>query len=742
MTGTIVGLAARLCSSRRALRALAAMLLLFTIVAPQYAETIHQISSGITVTVEENGRYSIQTADPNWVFMGTLPAIPSELKSKEGHDGIGDYDEITFTFGTREGSIRTYPSSAAVLFTDQYTTGTPNADGFPKLSVSPEVPGRLSFRGKWSQFHFDLSGAEGPWVYFDDAGHSFVLSPASDFMVANLNLTDAREIESRISPLIKDIPSGLAHRTLLVVANGINRAFDAWGHALTDLNGKVRPANDADPSLKSLGYWTDNGAGYYYDFEASLGYTGTLLAVKDEFAKAGLALGYMQIDSWWYPKGEDGHWNHYPPYSPEGITRYEAHPDIFPNGLGGFQKDLGLPLITHARWIDAKSPYRQQYKMSNNVIVDPAYWMTVGANLRDWGVFGYEQDWLDEWATADYNMSDQNAFVDDMAHMSKTFGLSMQYCMATPRHFLQSTKYGNLTTIRVSEDVFTRDKWDQFFYSSRLASALGVYPFTDVFGSGEKISTLIATLSAGIVGVGDRLGQVNAANLLYAVRPDGIIVKPDVPAVPTDESILNDAHAAGEPLVSYTYTDHGPMRALYIFAHPRTDDRTFTFTTDKLGLSGAVYVYNWLADKGRRINGNEAWTQTIHGDPSYLVAVPVGRSGIAFLGDAGKFVPLGKKRVSELSDDGTVNATIEFAPSEQSITVHGWAPVMPIATALDGSVGAVTYASDTGRFDVEVFPGNSGSARIRLSAPSITFRKRLLRNNIRIQSPTQIVPPP
>ena len=431
-------------------------------------------------------------------------------------------------------------------------------------------------------------------MYFDDAGHSFLLSSASDFMVANLNLTDDSEIESRISPRIKDIPRGLAHRTLLVVANGINRAFDAWGHALTDLNGKVRPANDADPSLKSLGYWTDNGASYYYDYEESLGYTGTLLAVKDEFAKAGVALGYMQIDSWWYPKGEDGHWNHFAPWNPEGIHRYEAHPDIFPKGLGGFQKDLALPLITHARWIDAKSPYRQKYKMSNNVIVDPAYWMTVGANLHEWGVFGYEQDWLDEWATAAYNLDDQNAFVDNMARMSDTFGLSMQYCMATPRHFLQSTKYGNLTTIRVSEDVFTRDKWDQFFYSSRLASALGVYPFTDVFGSNEKISTLIATLSAGIVGVGDRLGEVNAENLLYAVRPDGIIVKPDVPAVPTDESILNDAHNAGEPLVSYTYTDHGPMRALYVFAHPRTDDRTFTFTPEKLGLSGNVYVYNWL----------------------------------------------------------------------------------------------------------------------------------------------------
>ncbi|MGH9419200.1 MAG: hypothetical protein ACRD3J_04440, partial [Thermoanaerobaculia bacterium] len=344
--------------------------------------------------------------------------------------------------------IRTYTGRPAVLFTDHYTASATNDEGFPKLSVSPSVPWRMSFLGKWSAFQFNLSGPDGPWMYFDDAGHSFILSPASDFMVARLHLSEDNEIESRISPRIKTIPGGLAHQTLLVVANGMNKAFDTWGHALTDLGGKTRPANDADPSLRSLGYWTDNGAGYYYDYEPELGYTGTLLAMKDAFAKSGVSLGYMQLDSWFYPKGESGDWNPPPMQWAFGINRYEAHPDLFPKGLGGFQKDLGLPLITHARWIDAKSPYRQKYRMSNNVIVDPAYWMTIGANLRDAGVFGYEQDWLDENATAAYNIDDQNAFMDDMGRMSDTFGLSLQFCMATPRHFLQSSRYNNLTTIR------------------------------------------------------------------------------------------------------------------------------------------------------------------------------------------------------------------------------------------------------------------------------------------------------
>jgi hypothetical protein len=704
-------------SAPRTLCALAVPVVLLA-AAPLRADTIHESAVGITITVEHDGHYAVRASDPNWVFSGFLPTPASDLKIAKGHDGIGDYHEISFTFGAdREGSIRSYPAKAAVLFTDRHTTASANDAGFPKLSTSPAAPFHLSFLGKWSAFHFDLSGTEGPWVSFDDAGHSFILSPASDFMVANLNHSADDQIESRISPRIATIPQGLVHRTLLVVANGINRAFDTWGQALTDLNGKTRPANDADPSLKSLGYWTDNGAGYYYDWEPSLGYTGTLLAVKDEFAKAGIALGYMQLDSWWYPKGENGDWDRPPERGPQGILRYEAHPQIFPKGLAAFQKDLGLPLITHARWIDAKSPYRKQYKMSNNVITDPAYWMSVGNYLRDAGVFGYEQDWLDVQATADYKLDDQNAFMDNMDLLGKGFGLSLQYCMATPRHFLQSSRYDNITTIRVSEDNFTSDKWDQFFYSSRLASAVGVYPFTDVFASNEKVNLLLATLSAGVVGVGDRIGEINGDNLLYAVRPDGVIVKPDVPAVPTDESIVNDAHDAGEPLVAFTYTDHGPMRALYVFAHPRTEDRTATFSPESLGVGGDVYVYDWMADKGRKADGGAPFTKFIHGDPSYLVVVPVGKSGIAFLGDLGKFVPLGKKRVSELSDDGMLEARLELASSETSITVEGWANSAPHFDAEDGRLGELTFNEQSKRFRVEVFPGKSGFARIRGFVP-------------------------
>ena len=107
----------------------------------------------------------------------------------------------------------------------------------------------------------------------------------------------------------------------------------------------------------------------------------------------------------------------------------------------------------------------------------------------------------------------------------------------------------------------------------------------------------------------------------------------------------------------------------------------------------------------------------IHGDPAYVVIVPVGPSGIAFLGDLGKFVPLGKKRVTELSDDGVLQAAFAFAPGEQSIIVQGWAAAAPSASADEGSLGRVAFDDVTGRFRVEVFPGESGAARISLFVP-------------------------
>ena len=79
-------------------------------------------------------------------------------------------------------------------------------------------------------------------------------------MNATLSMGPHEELLGGIATDSEDIPPGFAMTSALVIAPGINRVFDVWGRFLTDLAGKKRPGNNADVSLKYLGYWTDHGA--------------------------------------------------------------------------------------------------------------------------------------------------------------------------------------------------------------------------------------------------------------------------------------------------------------------------------------------------------------------------------------------------------------------------------------------------------------------------------------------------
>src|SRR5262249_18617603 len=282
----------------------------------------------------------------------------------------------------------------------------------------------LTYQGIFGSHRFSVFAADSPWIFFDARGNTFILSPASHFNVANTVLRDGHDIESGIDRAINTLPQDFRHDTILAIGKGVNKAFDTWGRVLTDLLGKNRPANDADLVLSRLGYWTDNGASYYYKFEPELGYAGTLVRIKQEFEKRGAPLGYLQLDSWFYPKGPAAKWD-----ATGGIYHNEASPDLFARGLTRFQQDLGIRLVTHARWIDTGSPYRRQYRMSNNVITDPLYWDAIAEYLRGSGAVTYEQDWLGAQAETNMSLDDGKPYLGNMSRAMLEKNLTIQYCM-------------------------------------------------------------------------------------------------------------------------------------------------------------------------------------------------------------------------------------------------------------------------------------------------------------------------
>jgi len=518
-------------------------------------------------------------------------------------------------------------------------------------------------------------------------------------MVARMTGDGQKEIASVFNPHLRDLPAGFTQQTLVVFGKGINKTWDLWGHSLLKLNGSRRPANDADTVLKYLGYWTDNGAAYYYNYIMDKGYAGTLLSLAEHYRQEEIPIHYLQLDSWWYYKTTTtvdgkpgkakksnklpaGEWNRY-----GGLLQYKAHPDLFPNGLDAFQKTAGLPLVTHNRWIDPASPYHQRYKISGMAAIDPKWWESIAAYMKASGIITYEQDWLDQiylYSPAfSSNVDTGQAFLDNMARACKKRGITMQYCMPYPCYFLQGSKYENLTTIRPSNDRFNTNRWNDFLYTSRLASSLGIWPWSDVYMSSEVNNVLLSTLSAGPVGAGDAIGAEHKQVLLQAVRADGVIVKPDASIVPLDQSYIADARQEPAPLTSSTWTEHDGIKTAYVFAfnRPQSPGAEVHFTLGELGINNPAYVYDYFSGAGQLVPETGDFSAPLaKGAAAFYVVAPVGKSGIAFLGDKDKFVGTGRQRIAALHDEpGKLTVEVILAAAEKSVVLHGFAADPPEA---------------------------------------------------------------
>jgi hypothetical protein len=156
------------------------------------------------------------------------------------------------------------------------------------------------------------------------------------------------------------------------------------------------------------------------------------------------------------------------------------------------------------------------------------------------------------------------------------------------------------------------------------------------------------------------------------------------------------------------------MHAEYVFAYPRGAERKIRVDPAALGFSRGVYVFDFLARTGHVVTTGPI-EEELSGDYGYFVVVPLGKSGIAFIGDAGQFVTLGKQRIPEVSDDGSVEVSIAFARGEGPRTLIGYSPTLPKVKASDGSAAPPSYNSGTHLFRVEVSAGADAMALVRIS---------------------------
>ncbi|MGH3168473.1 MAG: carbohydrate-binding protein, partial [Trebonia sp.] len=173
------------------------------------------------------------------------------------------------------------------------------------------------------------------------------------------------------------------------------------------------------------------------------------------------------------------------------------------------------------------------------------------------------------------------------------------------------------------------------------------------------------------------------------------------------------ATATGQSGGNINYLGISPGQA------PTTPTQTATFSPNDIGISGTAYVYDYFAGAGTVVAPGGNYSATVTSGTYYVVA-PVSRSGVAFLGDAGKFVSLGRERITSLGQQGgAVHAMVAFAGGEGPVTLHGYSARQPSVSvgggsAGGGSVGTVSYDPGSRLFQFTVSPGPDGQASVTI----------------------------
>lgn len=172
--------------------------------------------------------------------------------------------------------------------------------------------------------------------------------------------------------------------------------------------------------------------------------------------------------------------------------------------------------------------------------------------------------------------------------------MPVQMCMALPSDLMASLQFDSVTNYRASDDYASEGNMD-IGGSALLAFALGLRPSKDNFwthrpqsavdsgkpwgvkdnpGANCELNLIIATLSTGPVGIGDKAGNTNRTLLLRSIRPDGLIIQPDKPVTSIDAMLTPPSwgrRPSGHLWTTYAHVPGGPasgqeLRWYYVLA--------------------------------------------------------------------------------------------------------------------------------------------------------------------------------
>jgi len=555
---------------------------------------------------------------------------------------------------------------------------------------------------------------------------------------------------------LDEIPAGFASELAVWAGSGPRACLDAWAGFLRARHRTVRPGRYADELGARLSYWTDNGAAYWYRSEPGLGGVApTLVAAAETLRAQDVPFRVFQLDSWFYPHEQLRPFDD-PDITvpPTGLMNWDARPDILPDGIPALRHALGdPPLATHCRHFASASPYFEIYDAWRDGDrahpKDAALYERLLHQAASWGVVTFEHDWLIECFLGVRGLREApgraRAWQEGLDAAAAQHGLTLQLCMASPADFFQSLTLRQVTSIRTSGDykyvIGNGALWAWFLYGNALARALGLHPFKDVFlsrrdGDGPRdgdphceAEALLSALSAGPVGIGDRVGRTDRALLMRTCRADGVLVKPDAPIAALDRCFAAHAVIEHAPLVGATHSTHAAGTWVYLasfHASRVVEPLRFRVAFAELGAerpAAPVLAYDWRSGRMERIAPDGGFELTLAPlEWDYRVLSPITIAGgceIAIVGDVACYATAGDKRVADVraSEEG-VSIDVLGSPDER-VRITGWSSREPARGERRDPQGsypvAIAWDASSGRFDLDLTLPACGWTQLRIA---------------------------
>jgi hypothetical protein len=537
-------------------------------------------------------------------------------------------------------------------------------------------------------------------------GRTILLAPLTGFHEQIIGVPAGREqagtgIRCGWHGDIDAVDAGFGTELAIIAGRGARECFATWARLLRARSGIDAPARDADTLGTRVSYWTDNGSAYWYRTEPGLDPASTVVAAVDDLEARGLPVGAVQLDSWWYPHEvlrpfDTDEWE----VPPSGMVRWEPRADVLPDGVAALRERLGRrPLVTHCRHVSAQSAYGDEFPMW--VDGDRAHPQTpeLYERLLDqavaWGVEVFEHDWLIECFLGVRALRQPGraaAWQEGIDAALERRALHAQWCMGSPADFAQASRLRHVTSIRTSGDhgylVGPELLWAWFLHTNVMARALGLWPYKDVFHSSatgamadtREAEALFAALSAGPVGVGDRIGGADIDLIRRTCRADGVLVRPDVPIAAIDRAAF-DAPVWNETLIiGSAHSQHAAGRWGYVVTANVAADGERHATRVALADLGEdrpataeVCVYDWRRGTVEILPAGGGYDVELDArDWDLRVVAPVLGAGVAVIGDPSVYACAGDARIAAVAAEPDGGVAITVLGAGERVTVRGW----------------------------------------------------------------------